>query len=1142
MIGDSFFGGAAVRPGIGTADDNCEETFRFLSMIQLLFFFSGFTALIYQMVWMRELVLVFGASMFAISTLLTAFMGGLALGSWYFGKRAARYAHPLSVYGFLELGIGAYAFLVPFLFSSLIPLYQALATLFDFSFYIFSLVRFILAVLILLLPTALMGGTLPVLAERYQNRETVGRGIGLLYAFNTFGAVLGVLGAGFFLLPALGLQKTVLLAALLNGTISLLAIYAGKRESTAAAARRPDPPFPPAARTPFKRTVLLSVFALSGLSAMIYEVVWTRILTLILGSTVYSYATMLSTFLLGLAAGSFLFSLLLKRSSQPLLLLALVQGGIALSAFVGEFLFPVLPTLFFKFLELFHSWSQIRSAAKFIISAGVMLIPTLLMGGVFPLVIHLLTSGDRSEKASEIKSASESNGSSHLGSIVGRAYAVNTLGTIAGSFSVGFILLPLLGIQKSLHVAILTNAFLSLILWMLLRETDKKHPFGGTRRLAAGGVVAFFLVVTFSTPPWNPLLMSSDLFGKLSTLNLLFYKEGISSTVTVVQHPTLAKLPHLTLAIDGKANASTTGDMKTQVLVGHIPMLLAPEAKNVLSIGHGSGITTGSIAAHPLNRLVTLEIEPAVVEASRIFEPFNGKVLEDPRVKLVEDDARNYLLRSDEQFDVIVSEPSHPWRSGSSKLFTREFFRIGRAHLRPGGIFTQWIHFYGIRAPELKSVIGTFHTVFPHILIFYTDAGDLILLGSERPFNLDRGEIARRMNIRSVAEDLARADVYSLFDLWSYFILGPGEVERYVGKVELNTDDHTRVEFQTPKSLFEDTMSIHIAEMKGAARTGKDNYLIKAEASSAAQAEDYFSLAKGFFRQGKDEEAAEMIQKGRDLHPAAEGEWLQGLYLQKKGDRQGAEAAWLAALQKDRSHPEALLSLAKLYQEHGAFKKAEPYLSQLRREQPRRLDAAFYHGINLYYQGEYKKAEEALMVGVFVSEPYGYYYQNLVYAKLKKEEEANQALAKFIMGLNDLRRELEIDPKKFVKLPFLKLVEWRRQVGIQIPEEDRMAEIFQRMVSRPLNHIYSGAGIFILGFYKEAVAELEKGIKELGNQSSDSIAHYYMALSHRELRQQKEAMRELEIFTKQSSLEPDDLRIVEAKKMLERMKQSGKRI
>ncbi|MBI3803391.1 MAG: fused MFS/spermidine synthase [Nitrospirae bacterium] len=1099
-------------------------------MIPILFFFSGVTALIYQMVWMRELVLIFGASMFAISTLLTAFMGGLALGSEIFGKRADHYANPLRVYGLLELGIGGYAFLVPLLFSSLIPIYQFLHRLFHFSFYAFSLVRFVMAVLILLLPTALMGGTLPVLARLYKNKKEVGKGVGLLYAFNTMGAMAGVLGAGFLVLPTFGHQKTILLAALLNGTVGLIAISLGRKTTVAPDPVREGKTLPPEGSDSGRRRILYVVFALSGFAAMIYEVVWTRILTLILGSTLYSFATMLATFLLGLAIGSFLFSFLLKRFSRPFLLLAVVQGGIALFAFAGEYLFPLLPVLFFKLLEIFHSEGGILSASKFFIAGAAMLIPTILMGGVFPLVIHLLTSGGT---APQKKGSSTPPADAGLGSIVGRAYAINTIGTIVGSFAIGFIFLPSLGIQRSLHIAILTNAILSLALWIRMRE------IGEARLWAVGGVGAFLLVVSLSTPAWNPLQMSSELFGKLSSLDLLFYKEGVSSTVTVVQHPTLAKSAHLTLAIDGKANASTTGDMKTQLLVGHLPMLLAPQAKEVMLVGLGSGITAGAIATHPLSKLVTLEIEPAVVEGAHLFDSFNGNVLGDPRVQMVIDDARNYLILSKDQFDIIVSEPSHPWRNGSSKLFTEEFFRLGRAHLKPGGIFTQWIHFYGIRAPELKAVVRTFHAVFPQVFIFYTDAGDLILVGSDREIAIDSQEIARRIAVPSVAADLAHVEVYSPFDLWAYFMLGPNEIDRYTGNGIFNTDDYTVVEFQTPKSLFEDTLSIHLAEMKGAARTGP-LYLVKPTESNRTKGSAYFAIAKGLLRNGKENEAREMIQKGLLLDPAAEGDWLMGRVFQKLGDREGAARAWRAALQKEPSNMEALLSLAQHYQVQAAFKEAEPLFTRLRTAYPEKLQGAFYHGINLYYLGQYQKALEELAQGLVFSEPFGYYYQNLVFTKLGKEAEAKEALNRFLGSLNEWRKELETDPKRFSTLPYLKQVEWRRKAGIQIPEEERMALLFDRIVSAPLSRLYSGTGLFILGMFKPAAAELEEAKKELGSQASASIVQYYLGMAYQELGQNGPARLALETFVKNTELSPKDLRVASARRFLDRLKQRTK--
>ncbi len=1104
--------------------------------VPILFFLSGFTALIYQMVWMRELILVFGASMFAISTLLTAFMGGLALGSWYFGKRAERYANPLHVYALLELGIGAYAFLVPLMFTGLLPIYRVLSDWFDFSFYAFSLVRFVLAVFILLIPTALMGGTLPVLAQRYKNQESVGQRIGLLYAFNTFGAVAGVLGAGFILLPSLGLQKSVFIAAGLNGLIALMAYLLGKRAIT---------PVPLVEETPVpinpinsikkkgsqkslraaqgaekalrrRRQVLLIVFAVSGFAAMVYEVIWTRILTLILGSTVYSYATMLGTYLLGLALGSFIFSLLLKHFKRPLLLFTLVQGGIALSCFAGEFIFPLLPSIFLKIMTVFHTWKLVRDTAKFILSAAVMLVPTLLMGGVFPLVIHLLTTKDDANKP--------------LGAIVGKAYAVNTLGTIFGSFAVGFILLPTLGIQKSLHLAITINAFLCLVLWFLFTQQEVKQSpaLAQSKGWATGGVFGFLLIVSISSPTWDPLMMSSDLFGQQAKLNLLYYKEGISSTVTVVQHPTLAKEPHLALAIDGKANASTTGDMKTQVLVAHLPMLLVPqEPKEVMLIGHGSGITTGSMITHPVEKLITLELEPAVIEGSRFFDRFSGSVLDDPRVTLAMDDARNYLLRTDDRYDVIVSEPSHPWRSGSAKLFTREFFQLGKAHLKPGGIFSQWIHFYGIRAQELKSVIRTFDTVFEEVMIFYTDAGDLIMLGSETPFEVNRELIAQRIDDKKVAADLARANIFSIFDLWSHFMIGPNEIARYVGQADLNTDDFTRVEFQTPKSLFEDTMSIHIAELKGAATAG-GNYLFGKAVSDQEKAEGYFNIAKGFMRNEKWKEAEETITKGLRLTPSAEGEWLLGRLQFAQGDRQGAERYWLRALTQDAQHEESLLSLSQYYQSQGAYQKAGAYLAKIKTGTMVDVKAAYYRGVDAYFKGDYRGALDALKIGELFSTPYVYYYQHLTHNKLGQEEAGKEALGKFIVALDDWRRELEVDPQGFRSLTYWKQVAWRREVGIQIPEEMRMALIFEQIVAKPLGDLYGGAGLYLLGHYQASADMLEAGIAGLGRQAAGSMLHYYLGLAYKELDRNVEAKTAFGAFVQKTTLDKNDIRVIEA--------------
>ncbi|MFQ5781187.1 MAG: tetratricopeptide repeat protein, partial [Nitrospiria bacterium] len=372
--------------------------------------------------------------------------------------------------------------------------------------------------------------------------------------------------------------------------------------------------------------------------------------------------------------------------------------------------------------------------------------------------------------------------------------------------------------------------------------------------------------------------------------------------------------------------------------------------------------------------------------------------------------------------------------------------------------------------------------------------------------------------------------------LWSHFLLGPNEIEDYVGDALLNTDDFTLVEFQTPKSLFEDTMSIHIAEMKQAAAKG-GNYMVKEAEPPADQAKAYYALAKGYLRRKKDEEAVEMIEKGRIRDATAEGDWLWGRILHVRGDRRGAEEAWKRALDKDKSHGETLLSLGKFYQEQGAYKKAAPLLRLLWEDHPEMIKGFYYHGVNSYYRGEYEEGLEVLNMSRFVSEPFGYYYLSLTYSKLGEEAEAKRALGQFIVSLDEWRRELEIDPKKFQRLPYRKLVDWRRQIGIQIPEEERMAQLFERVVETPLHQLYGGAGLFILGRFEDAARELEEGGKQLGRVAPGSAIYYFLGLAYKELGQLKKAEEALETFLQNHGFDPNDLRVVEAQKTLDRLKQ-----
>lgn len=1068
-------------------------------LLWFLFFLSGLAGLVYQILWVRELVLVFGATTFAIATVLSSFMGGLALGSHLFGKHADRLVSPLRVYAFLEIGIGLYALIIHSLFGALIPVYQILWEKLHLSFYSFSILRFFFVSLILLFPTACMGGTLPLLAShaarRDQSSSTVVAKIGGLYAINIAGAVLGVLLSSFLFLPTLGTARTTFLAASLNILIGAGAFFLSLQMD------KSTPPLSYATTTmdlsPKRSTqkVLLVTFALSGLAAMVYEVVWTRLLTQILGSTIYSFATLLATFLLGLAAGSAFFSYFSRRLKQPIVTLGVIQCGIGLLAFTGEYLFGRLPTIFLGLVSFLHSEPQYLPAAKFLIAALVMFPATFLMGAVFPVTLRLLMAQTMA-----------------AGKVVGRAYAYNTMGTIVGSFLAGFVLLPLLGIQLSILLAVTLNLGLSLLLLLTAPEPTR------LRTWVTAGTLAVITLGILHGPSWNPLSLSSGIFGKSRAMDLLFYKEGLNATVTVAEHPTLDPMPHLTLAIDGKANASTAGDMPTQILVGQLPLLLSPQPEKALVIGLGSGITLGSITQHPLKEIVTVELEPAVVEGSHYFDAFNSKPLEDPRVRLLVDDARNYLLVTQEKFDIIVSEPSHPWRSGSAKLFTKEFFELGRSHLNPNGIFTQWIHFYGIKPRELKGVIRTFHTVFPEILVFYTAAGDLILLGGMAPFQIDPIEIGRRMSVPRVMFELSRIKVTSVYDLFGHFILGTKEVEAYIGPGPLNTDDDTFVEFQTPKSLFEDTLSIHLAEMNrhhpsaaaylAGDRSGEN--LFDEEGERIPAIETY--MAEAYQKHGRLDQAERSVRRAIVLRPTADRYRRLALILEGQDRESDARGAWASALALDPEHRESLLDLTRVEQERGNLSAMGEYVDRWKIAHPDDPLLPYYDGILLYYKGNPTASLHALERAGIRGGPLANYYRSLALTKLSREKEAQEALARLLDGLNTQRKLLEENPKRYKSLPIINAAKFRSDRGIQIPEEERLYMLFQRVVEEPLDHFFSGMGLYMLGLYNEAGNELSKGLDKLGERRHGSLGQFYLGLAHKRMGRYQEAVEQLQAY------------------------------
>ncbi len=780
-------------------------------LVLACFFFSGASGLLFEVLWTRELGLIFGSTTLAISTVLSAFMGGLALGSHLSGRIVLRLRDPLRAYALAEAGVGLYALTVPFSLSA----YPALNALFcrmvgDHQLTL-SLLRFLATALLLLVPTTLMGATLPLLSHflvRHRLARTVARAaehIGALFALNTFGAVVGTFLAGFVLLPWLGVHATNLVAAATNLTLAAVVLLARRRLSRLAREESATPPAPAqlpgepeSAALPTQRQRHLAVFAyaVSGAIAMMYQVLWTRALAIVLGSSVYSFTLILLSFLVGLAGGAALTARFCGRVARPVLFLGISHLLTLFAVLVSYLTIDKLPALFLSILRGGAFTVDGLITTQFLLAALSILPATLAMGAVMPLTMRIYTATP--ERA---------------GRDVGTAYALNTVGAIAGSFAAGFIVLPGLGLQHGL----LGCAAVTALLAALLLSTSESPRAGAV--LGACTCVATCALILF-LPRWNLQHFSAGLF-RVAIANdiirhdnwpvpkLLYYKDGISTTVSVEQWS-----KSLALKNNGKVDASNADDMATQIRVGLMPLLFHPTAlthpPKVAVIGYGSGVTIGAVTQFPIGHADVVELEPAVVEAGdRFFGPYNHHPSADPRVRVILGDGRNFLTQSrdpEDRYDAIVSEPSNPWITGVSSLFTVDYWRLARGRLRDDGVFCQWAQLYEMSQRNIKTLLGSFASIFPYTYAFAAEdlSSDVILVASLRPLPLSLVRLARNFSPDHPAlrAELQRAGLTSAEDLLADLLLCPDEIPAFSAGSQINTDDNALIEFAAPRDLL----------------------------------------------------------------------------------------------------------------------------------------------------------------------------------------------------------------------------------------------------------------------------------------------------------------------------------------------------
>ncbi len=786
------------------------------SVVLSCFFLSGASGLILELLWTRMLTLVFGSTALAVSTVLTAYMGGLGLGSYLAGKISDRLKDPVRAYALAEAAIGIYALSVPWIIGFYPGLNQWLWSTFGDRYTLLSVLRFFASAGLLIVPTTLMGATLPILARYFVSRPfelgRVSLRLGTLYAVNLFGAVAGSFFAGFVFLPTIGIHRTNLVAASFDMSLAI-AIMVARRlvpakqavrasealEELAAAAGGSMPGVPAAtpARIPLaaRRAVLLA-FAVSGATAMTLQVLWTRALAVLIGSSIFSFTIILLAFLIGLGAGSAVFGRLVTRFRDPVHGLALTHLGIVACIGLSYLITDRLPFVFTYLLSSTMVSPDAVLTCQFALACLTVLPSTFLMGAIFPITVRVVTGNLAT-----------------VGRDVGFAYALNTVGAIVGSFFSGFVILPSLGLQRGIYLAAVIDLALAVLLFAVAPALPRR------RRIVGMGTAVAMALVALILPRWNlsnfsigffRISMASDYIDmvehrhqrkKWKMPKLVYYRDGIATTVSVDQWGKVFSLKN-----NGKVDASNDADMPTQIGVGLLPLLLYDDTHppKVALIGYGSGVTAGAVTQYPIASLEVVELEPAIYEAAHFFDNVNHRPTENPRVRAIVGDGRNFLSQRRDLYDVIISQPSNPWITGVSNLFTREYFQSVKSRLAQGGIFCQWAQLYEMAPWNIKAIYRTLTDEFPYVMVFAAEdlSSDTILIASRKPIELDIRKIARAFKDPTTAAEAKRAGFDSPNDVPAFLLLGPDELRSFTAGAQVNTDDNALIEFAAPRDLL----------------------------------------------------------------------------------------------------------------------------------------------------------------------------------------------------------------------------------------------------------------------------------------------------------------------------------------------------
>lgn len=740
----------------------------YLPILLILFAGSGCAALIYEIVWFQLLQLAIGSSAVSLGALLGTFMGGMCLGSILLPKKISTRYHPLRVYAYLELGIGVLGLLVLWAIPVLDRVYAAVASIGLQGVFL----RAVVAAICLLPPTLLMGASLPAIARWIETTPEGISWLGFFYGGNIAGAVCGSLIAGFYLLRVYDMAFTTYTAVLINAVVGglalLLARSAEYKPSEAAATSAP-------VRASDAKTVYV-VIAISGMCALGAEVVWTRLLAIMMGATVYTFSVILAVFLVGLGIGSSIGALLARSMARPRVALGLCQflaaAGVAWTAFMLANSLPYWPVNSVLSTSPWFTF-QIDLVRCF----WAVLPATIMWGASFPLALAAVAAPGEDP-----------------GRLAGETYAANTVGAILGALAFSIVIIPLVGTRDAERILMTISAIGALVALAYMGKALAGY-------IVAGAIVISFLIWSADGVPWLSLAYGRRSITTTDAGVPLYVGEGMNSSVVISQLPSGARYFH----VSGKVEASTEPfDMRLQRMLGHLSALVDKDPRSVLIVGFGAGVTAGSFTTYPeIMRIVICEIEKLIPPAAtQFFGDQNYHVLNDPRTDIHYDDARHFILTTSEKFDIITSDPIHPWVKGAATLYSKEYFEECKRHLKPGGVITQWVPLYESDTETVKSEIATFFDVFPNGTIWANDNNgqgyDVVLLGQVEPTHIDVDALQARLDrpdYATVRESLQQVGFPTAISLLDTYLGRASDLRPWLAGAQINRDIDLRLQY-----------------------------------------------------------------------------------------------------------------------------------------------------------------------------------------------------------------------------------------------------------------------------------------------------------------------------------------------------------